>query len=530
MLYYQRVSPVNSRSWQVGVFEKSGDQLIAVNSSAYRLYFDDTGHLATVSNPSADRFVSNQSTLGNEPLSTIMGQSLRFNGAAGQETYITPGVINFSSGTVGGETVTIGSLTLPPLSAHATREEAAAELAALINQNAAAAGCFALNDGFGRITLQPLGAGPLAMRVSPDSASYIQPSAASRLDEVILAINNGRAAAGAVNLNNLLAAGETVSVGGRSYIIPAAASLEEMAVQLAELINGDSASPVSATAGGGIIALTAKEVGQEGNQLALSSTPPASGYLSLSSSTLIGGINDSQVSLIDAQSEADPLLADRKHLALQRIGAGAGAVITGLFSDFTPQGGGVPLSFSKTSSASNGTVSSDGKATVNFTFNGSSQPVVMDYAPYGAYPAEQYSTQQAITSTLRELGQDGYPEGFVNGLEINDYGDVIVSYSNEQVKRVGTIALAHFLGMVELERIGDTLWLANQASGAPLIDLPQTYRYGMGTIQSGSLEKSNVDTALEMVNMRTYQRAYQFNTKSITTSDEMLKEAINMKR
>jgi flagellar hook protein FlgE len=251
-------------------------------------------------------------------------------------------------------------------------------------------------------------------------------------------------------------------------------------------------------------------------------------------------MNGSDLSLVDGQSESDPLNPGRNLLALQRIGAGVGAVISGLYSNFTPQQSAAPLSFTKTASASDGNPSYDGKAVVNFTFNGASQPVVMNYAPYGNYvtpssdsnalPVGNYTTQQAQTSALRSITQDGYPEGSVSGLEINDYGDVIVSYSNDQIVRVGTIALAHFQGLVELERIGDTLWLANQASGEPLIDLPQTDRYGLGSINAGSLEKSNVDMGLEMVNMITYQRAYQFNTKSITTTDEMLKEAINMKR
>ncbi|MDR1396975.1 MAG: flagellar hook-basal body complex protein [Desulfarculales bacterium] len=529
MLFYQRLEPVDSRSWKVEVFEKSGTSFNPVSGGEFRLYFDDMGQLTQINNPSADRYQALQGVTGNSLVSTVMGQSLSFSGAAGPETYLSGGIIDFAGGTAGGETVGIGAITYT-LSAHSSREEAAADLAAQINRNPAAAGCFAVDEGSGRLSLQPLTSLSLPMS---SSSSSVNLSAGATLDEVIYAIDNGRAASGVLLLDNVLAAGETVSIGGQNYTIPGGASPEEMAAGLVQLINDNSASPVSASALGGEIALSARSVGQAGNALLLSSSDTM-GYLHFSSASLLGGMNSSEISMVDAQSGADPLNSSAKVLVLQRIGAGSGATITGLSSSFIPEGASLPLSFTQTSSASAGTPSSEGKATVNFNFDGLSQAVVLDYAPYGQYvpgvSVGQYTTQQALSSELRMITQDGYPEGFVNGMEINGYGDVLISYSNDQIRRIGTIALAHFPGIVELERIGDNLWLGNQASGGPWIDFPQTYQYGMGVIHSGNLEKSNVDMAQELVNMITYQRAYQFNTKSITTTDEMLKEAINMKR
>jgi flagellar hook protein FlgE len=77
----------------------------------------------------------------------------------------------------------------------------------------------------------------------------------------------------------------------------------------------------------------------------------------------------------------------------------------------------------------------------------------------------------------RMIGQAGYAEGFANGMEINRDGDVLISYSNDQVRKIRTIALAHFPSVVELKRIDNTLWLANQARGGSWIDFPQPSQY-----------------------------------------------------
>jgi flagellar hook protein FlgE len=91
------------------------------------------------------------------------------------------------------------------------------------------------------------------------------------------------------------------------------------------------------------------------------------------------------------------------------------------------------------------------------------------------------------------------------------------------------VGLTDFVSPGELKRVGDTLWQATEAAGPAVVGLPGGVE-GMGLIEGSSLESANVDLANEFVSMINYQRAYQANTKSITTSDEMLKEAINLKR
>ena len=76
--------------------------------------------------------------------------------------------------------------------------------------------------------------------------------------------------------------------------------------------------------------------------------------------------------------------------------------------------------------------------------------------------------------------------------------------------------------------VGSGLFRATSAAGEMFVNTADSFA---GTaINSGSLEGSNVDLAKEFTNMITSQRAYQSNARVITTSDEMLTEAVNLKR
>jgi flagellar basal-body rod protein FlgG len=85
---------------------------------------------------------------------------------------------------------------------------------------------------------------------------------------------------------------------------------------------------------------------------------------------------------------------------------------------------------------------------------------------------------------------------------------------------VGQIQLASFINVQGLQPTGNNLLTESAASGAPQVGTPGTS--GLGTLNSGSLETSNVNTVTELVNMIQCQRAYEMNSKAITTTDQML--------
>jgi flagellar basal-body rod protein FlgG len=93
---------------------------------------------------------------------------------------------------------------------------------------------------------------------------------------------------------------------------------------------------------------------------------------------------------------------------------------------------------------------------------------------------------------------------------------------------MGRINLYRFINPSGLEPLGQNLWRASDASGEPQEGLPT--EDGFGSIQAGFLEMSNVDAISEMVNMIAAQRAYEFNSRSIQTSDEMLQTINQLKR
>jgi flagellar basal-body rod protein FlgG len=92
---------------------------------------------------------------------------------------------------------------------------------------------------------------------------------------------------------------------------------------------------------------------------------------------------------------------------------------------------------------------------------------------------------------------------------------------------VGAIELARFVNPAGLEAIGDNLFLETPASGTA--NRGQPGAIGFGTIQQGFLETSNVNAVTEISSLITAQRAYEMNSKVITTTDEMLRSASNLR-
>ncbi len=91
---------------------------------------------------------------------------------------------------------------------------------------------------------------------------------------------------------------------------------------------------------------------------------------------------------------------------------------------------------------------------------------------------------------------------------------------NPQPSQVGTIQIADFINPAGLEPVGENLFLETAASGAPQAGTPG--QQGLGTVLQGSVESSNVNAVEELVNLIETQRAYEMNSKAISTTDQML--------
>ena len=137
-------------------------------------------------------------------------------------------------------------------------------------------------------------------------------------------------------------------------------------------------------------------------------------------------------------------------------------------------------------------------------------------------------TSYANPSSTTFQYQDGYPSGVLRGISVDESGVVTASYSNGQLMPVYQIALADFPSYDGLNKMGKNLYTESLNSGQPLPGVSGDGR--LGSISPMAIEMSNVDLAQEFVKMITTQRAFQANSRVITTSDEILSELINLKR
>jgi len=137
-------------------------------------------------------------------------------------------------------------------------------------------------------------------------------------------------------------------------------------------------------------------------------------------------------------------------------------------------------------------------------------------------------TQFSSPSTTKAVEQDGYSMGYLESFNIDNSGVVTGVYTNGTKQTVGQVAMAVFTNPMGLTASGDNLFEVSNNSGLP--NIGPAAEAGRGKIVAGTLEMSNVDLSEQFTDMIITQRGFQANSRTITTSDQMLQELINLKR
>jgi flagellar basal-body rod protein FlgG len=105
-------------------------------------------------------------------------------------------------------------------------------------------------------------------------------------------------------------------------------------------------------------------------------------------------------------------------------------------------------------------------------------------------------------------------------------GTVTITQPNNTTSTQGPLQLTNFINPAGLQSIGDNMYLETVASGTPNTSNPGLN--GLGTVQQGFVETSNVNVVEELINMITAQRAYEINSKAIQASDQMLQRLVQL--
>jgi len=137
-------------------------------------------------------------------------------------------------------------------------------------------------------------------------------------------------------------------------------------------------------------------------------------------------------------------------------------------------------------------------------------------------------TSLAAESIVQPVYQDGFPPGTLQEFTIGIDGTIQGVFSNGLSRPMGRIALSLFANPAGLFRLGNNMWRVTDNSGLPQIGAPTTG--GLGEINAGYLEQSNVDLGSEFADMIVTQRGFQANTRIVSVVDELLADVVNMKR
>jgi len=134
----------------------------------------------------------------------------------------------------------------------------------------------------------------------------------------------------------------------------------------------------------------------------------------------------------------------------------------------------------------------------------------------------------AIASATSSISQNGSAPGTMDNIAIGPDGTITATFGAGQTLNVGQLALATFNNPKGLVKLGSSRYGESAAAGIPNVGVAGTG--GRGTLIGSALEQSNVDIAQELTQMILAQRGYQANAKTITVSDELLVDTLNLKR
>jgi flagellar hook protein FlgE len=141
---------------------------------------------------------------------------------------------------------------------------------------------------------------------------------------------------------------------------------------------------------------------------------------------------------------------------------------------------------------------------------------------YNLSDTTQYGNAFGVTS----VQQNGYTTGQLSGVSVSSTGVVQANYTNGQSTSLGQVAVANFADQQGLQQVGNTNWTQTYASGPAVYG--QAGGSGVGLIESGSLEESNVDITAQLVDMITAQRAFQANAEMVSTENAITQTVINI--
>jgi flagellar hook protein FlgE len=136
--------------------------------------------------------------------------------------------------------------------------------------------------------------------------------------------------------------------------------------------------------------------------------------------------------------------------------------------------------------------------------------------------------QTVGTSTATASAQDGFASGSYKSFSVDSSGVISAAFSNGQTQIVGQIAVASVTNVEGLTLEGGNNYQTTASSGAASVGAPGAG--GRGSIEDDMLEQSNVDISTEFANLIVAQRAFEANSKTVTTFDTVTQETINMIR
>jgi flagellar hook protein FlgE len=575
VIFYQRLTPGSYhgpdiagsvRQWKAVVMEKEGEIYTQRHMSpgytgTFYLHFNDVGHLVgnTTGQPAAgDAWTTTQSLpMGNNQISVRAGETFSFNtdpnnDPANNKTVRTYMQVDLTEWDAAGDSLNINGMVYN-FTDYATGQA----LAAAINRNAGTTGVFAnyvagapgppvipdilkvytsgnttasvlaTNDGVGNdIVITGMTTSDLISTVTNGSGTTVTDYAISR--GVITLPSASVSSAGDIvfrNPDGTVAATIPVTAGQNIGAINAA-----LTPSLAALGLTADMYPDSSVAGAGSIYLQATATGEATNySIEFVPATPGTNTGLTGTAQMVGGYTPDPMVIMEQSGD--------NSLTVKRSDSGINAILnvdpgnTMASGRFTMQKTTYALDMEVPWSTNSDETGPGRKGVRMMSFgwlqpDGSHEPqdILLDYIPSINSP----TTQSAGTSDNFYIHQDGAPRGILESLDIGRDGLVSGSFSNGTVKLLGAVLLYNVPTPEKLKREGENLWSLTLSCGSEIWGRPG--QGSLGKVQSGALEKSNVDLAHEMVNMINFQRAFQANSKTIQTTDQLLQELIQLKR